>query len=86
MAIDEPVSRATELFVAKRVLDAHWAPGRDRPWQPSGCLECRGQHDCPQLDWALEIVADVASVLFQKECLRPTVESCSSPFDCTANG
>ncbi|MEU5936556.1 hypothetical protein [Micromonospora sp. NPDC047187] len=24
MPIDEPVSTATELFMAKRVLDAHW--------------------------------------------------------------
>ncbi|MET8252801.1 hypothetical protein [Micromonospora sp. NPDC005197] len=66
MAIDEPVSRATELFMAERVLDAHWSRARDRPWQTGGCLECQGHHDCPQLDWALGIVADVASVLFQK--------------------
>lgn len=66
MAIDEPVSRATELFTAERVLDAHWSRALDRPWQAGGCLECRGQHDCPQLDWALGVVADVVSVLFQK--------------------
>ncbi|TNH22921.1 hypothetical protein FHG89_28105 [Micromonospora orduensis] len=66
MAIDEPVSRATELFTAKRIIDAHWCRAPDQPWQAGGCLECRGRHDCPQLDWALGIIAEVASVLFQR--------------------
>ncbi|MEU7944981.1 hypothetical protein AB0C50_09895 [Micromonospora taraxaci] len=67
MPIDEPVSRATELFVAKRVLDAHWTRAVDRPWQAGGCRECRGHGDCPQLDWSLELLADVAAVMFQKQ-------------------
>ncbi|MCG5467322.1 hypothetical protein LADH09A_004592 [Micromonospora sp. LAH09] len=66
MPIDEPVSRATELFMAKRALDAHWTRALDTPWRAGGCLECRGRNDCRQLDWALALIADVASVMFQK--------------------
>ena len=66
MPIDEPVSTATELFMAKRVLDAHWTRATDRPWRAGGCLECRGRNDCRQLDWALALTAEVASVMFQK--------------------
>ncbi|MDO3705928.1 hypothetical protein Q3W71_30080 [Micromonospora sp. C28SCA-DRY-2] len=65
MPIDEPASRATELFTAKRILDAHWTRALDTPSRGGGCLECRDRHTCPQLDWALELVADVASVVFQ---------------------
>ncbi|MEV4119840.1 hypothetical protein [Micromonospora sp. NPDC049645] len=66
MPIDEPVSRATELFTAERVLDAHWTRARDGPWRAGGCLECKGRNNCSQLDWALSFLADVASIMFQK--------------------
>ncbi|MGC4875863.1 hypothetical protein ACLQ26_06240 [Micromonospora sp. DT43] len=67
MPIDEPVSRATELFTAKRILDAHWSRAPDSPWRAAGCLECRGHNNtCAQLDWALAFAADVASVMLQK--------------------
>ncbi|MCG5438251.1 hypothetical protein [Micromonospora foliorum] len=66
MPIDEPVSTATELFMAKRVLDAHWTRALDRPWRAGGCLECRGRSECRQLDWALALMAEVASVMLQK--------------------
>ncbi|MGC4877629.1 hypothetical protein ACLQ26_15410 [Micromonospora sp. DT43] len=66
MPIDEPASKATELFVAKQVLDAHWSRALDRPWRAGGCLECRGRDNCPQLDWAITLIADTASVMFQK--------------------
>ncbi|MER7892959.1 hypothetical protein ABTX15_24365 [Micromonospora sp. NPDC094482] len=66
MPIDEPVSKATQLFMAKRVLNAHWTRALDRPWRVGGCLECRGHQNCAQLDWALALMADVASVMFQK--------------------
>ncbi|WP_433126534.1 hypothetical protein ACQPWW_27570 [Micromonospora sp. CA-240977] len=66
MPIDEPVSAATELFMAERVLNAHWTRAIVRPWRAGGCLECRGRNDCRQLDWALTVMADVASVMFQK--------------------
>ncbi|MFF4876212.1 hypothetical protein [Micromonospora sp. NPDC000668] len=67
MPIDEPVSAATELFVAKRVLDAHWTRALDRPWRVGGCMECRGRNHCPQLDWALALMAEVASIMLQKQ-------------------
>lgn len=67
MPIDEPVSKATELFMAKRVLEAHWTRALDTPWRVGGCLECQGHHNCPQLDWALALMAEVASVMFQKQ-------------------
>ncbi|PWR04921.1 hypothetical protein DKT68_29705 [Micromonospora acroterricola] len=66
MPIDEPVSTATEFFVAKQVLDAHWSRALDEPWRVGGCLECHGGKDCPQLDWALGLMAEVASVMLQK--------------------
>ncbi|MEU5944835.1 hypothetical protein ABZ793_04660 [Micromonospora sp. NPDC047465] len=66
MPIDEPASKATRLFMAKRILETHWTRALDRPWRVGGCLECQGPVTCPQLDWALELVADVASVIFQK--------------------
>ncbi|MFI7591554.1 hypothetical protein [Micromonospora sp. NPDC049359] len=66
MPIDEPVSRATELFTAKRVLDAHWTDALDSPWRAGGCLECRGRDDCPQLEWASALAAEVAAIVFQK--------------------
>ncbi|MEU7610277.1 hypothetical protein [Micromonospora sp. NPDC049204] len=66
MSIDEPVSTATELFTAERVLDSHWTRALDRPWRAGGCFECRGRYDCPQLDWALALMAHVASVMLQK--------------------
>ncbi|MEV4766323.1 hypothetical protein AB0J89_27210 [Micromonospora chokoriensis] len=66
MSIDEPISTATELFTAKRVLDAHWTRALDRPWRIGGCLECRGRTNCPQLDWAIELIPDVAATMFQK--------------------
>ncbi|MFI5926402.1 hypothetical protein ACIA3K_10470 [Micromonospora sp. NPDC051543] len=66
MPIDEPVSKATELFVAMQILDAHWSRALDRPWQVGGCLECQGRDDCSQLDWAVVLLADAASVMFQK--------------------
>ncbi|MEU8254457.1 hypothetical protein AB0C06_09375 [Micromonospora inaquosa] len=66
MPIDEPISKATELFTAERVLNTHWTRAHDRPWRAGGCLECRGRDNCPQLDWALALLADVASVMLQK--------------------
>ncbi|GLZ60395.1 hypothetical protein [Micromonospora sp. NBRC 107095] len=66
MPIDEPVSTATELFMAKRVLDAHWTRALDEPWRAGGCLECRGRSECRQLDWALALLAEIASVMLQK--------------------
>lgn len=66
MPIDEPISTATELFTAKRVLDTHWTRALDRPWRVGGCLECRSRDDCPQLDWAIKLTAEVAAVMFQK--------------------
>jgi len=64
--IDEPVSKATELFMAKRVLDAHWTRAIGRPWRVGGCLECKGRNDCPQLDWAIALTAEMAALMFQK--------------------
>jgi hypothetical protein len=66
MAIDEPVSRATELFVAKQVLDAHWSRALDQPWRAGGCLQCQDRNECPQLDWAVGLMAEVVSVMLQK--------------------
>ncbi|RQX00444.1 hypothetical protein DLJ59_21550 [Micromonospora inaquosa] len=60
------MSTATELFMAKQVLDAHWTRALDRPWRAGGCLECRERSDCRQLDWALALMAEVASVMLQK--------------------
>lgn len=31
--IDEPISKAMELFMANRILDAHWTQALDRPWR-----------------------------------------------------
>ncbi|WFE53679.1 hypothetical protein [Micromonospora sp. WMMD1155] len=56
MPIDEPISTATALFTARRVLDVYWTRALDRPWRAGGCLECRSRDDCPQLDWAIELV------------------------------
>ncbi|WP_435209965.1 hypothetical protein [Micromonospora sp. bgisy143] len=66
MPIDEPVSRATEMFIATRVLDAHWTRALGQPWRVGGCLECSGSDDCPQLDWAISLAAEMAAVMFQK--------------------
>lgn len=66
MPIDEPASTATELFTAERVLDTHWTRALGRPWRAGGCLECHGRDNCSQLDWALTLLADVASVMLQK--------------------
>ncbi|MCG5470208.1 hypothetical protein LADH09A_004151 [Micromonospora sp. LAH09] len=66
MSIDEPITAATQLIPAKRVLDAHWTRALDRPWRVGGCLECRSRNACPQLDWAIEVIADVAALMFQK--------------------
>ncbi|KAB1937008.1 hypothetical protein F8271_20355 [Micromonospora sp. ALFpr18c] len=66
MPIDEPASKATELFIAKGVLDAHWTRALDRPWRVGGCLECRGRNDCPQLDWAIKVTTEVTALMFQK--------------------
>ncbi|WP_406067921.1 hypothetical protein [Micromonospora sp. NBC_01638] len=53
MPIDEPVSKATELFTAERVLDAHWSRAIDTPWRAGGCMECKGRDNCSQLDWGV---------------------------------
>ncbi|MET8091595.1 hypothetical protein [Micromonospora sp. NPDC005220] len=66
MPIDEPVSRAGELFAAMRTLDAHWTRALDRPWRSGGCLECTNQGTCRQLDWSLGVVAEAASIMLQK--------------------
>ncbi len=66
MPIDEPVSTADILFAAHRILEVHWTRALDSPWRAGGCLQCRGRNGCRQLDWALEIVADAVSVMFQK--------------------
>lgn len=66
MPIDEPVSRADELFAAMRTLDAHWTRALDQPWRSGGCLECTSQGECRQLDWSLGVVADAASIMLQK--------------------
>ncbi|TNH29787.1 hypothetical protein FHG89_11240 [Micromonospora orduensis] len=66
MSIDEPLSKATRLFMAKRIFDVHWTRALDRPWRVGGCLECQGRNDCPQLDWAIELATEVAALMFQK--------------------
>lgn len=68
MPIDEPGadSTARKVFEAHRVLETHWTRALDRPWRVGGCLECRDRDNCPQLDWALGLMADVASVMLQK--------------------
>lgn len=60
-------SSVRRVFEASRILDVHWTRALDRPWRAGGCLECRNRDDCPQLDWALGIIADTVSVMFQKE-------------------
>lgn len=64
--VDEPVSKADELFAAKRILDAHWTRALDVPWRVGGCLECEGRNNCRQLDWAIEKTAEVAAIMFGK--------------------
>ncbi|MFI2648332.1 hypothetical protein [Micromonospora fulviviridis] len=44
------------------VTDTPWPC---QPWRAGGCLECRDRDTCPQLDWALRLMAEVASTLFQ---------------------
>lgn len=59
---DSPFRR---VFEAHRVIDAHWEAALAVP-RRTGCLECRDRDNCPQLDWALGVVADIASVMLQK--------------------
>ncbi|MEH1053604.1 hypothetical protein V6U89_00085 [Micromonospora sp. CPCC 206171] len=63
---DGDITSADELFAMMRIIDAHWIRALDVPWRAGGCLECRDRNNCPQLDWALGMMADIASVMFQK--------------------
>ncbi|MEW2326991.1 hypothetical protein [Micromonospora chersina] len=63
---DGDITPADELFAMMRIIDTHWTRALDQPWRAGGCLECRDRDTCPQLDWALKLMAEVASTMFQK--------------------